>query len=88
MIRHFFRCGNCGKTFKELEGQRYHNGDVDQWCPNCGETDDNITAEAKLDRRGKWVVGIIVFIVVGMIIWLGVSICYAAGVFDYRPTTD
>lgn len=38
----WFKCDKCGSVFNEIGGKRYRNGDVDQWCPECGASDDLI----------------------------------------------
>jgi Zn finger protein HypA/HybF involved in hydrogenase expression len=41
-IRDVLFCTGCGWYGTEIGGQLYQTGDVSQWCPGCGGSDDNL----------------------------------------------
>ena len=35
-----FACCKCEHVFTEPDGRQHQDGDIDQWCPNCGAKED------------------------------------------------
>lgn len=48
-----YGCEMCGFETNEIAGKRYRDGDVVQWCKNCGASDDHIVEIPRVKPKRK-----------------------------------